>query len=117
MSPTTGQPADNPGSPGHLNVRAREIAGTIPGQAEDSRGTSLSAGFGGDAGREVGVRLGHLNATELTAGGIYLFADEESARTYATMHTQRLEGFGVTGIRARFFDVNEPLTATTRGPV
>lgn len=57
------------------------------------------------------------NATEQAAGGIYLFADEASARTYATMHTKRLESFGVTEIRARFFDVNEPLTAITRGPV
>jgi hypothetical protein len=57
------------------------------------------------------------NATEQTAGGIYLFADETSAHAYATMHTKRLESFGVTGIRALYFDVNEPLTATTRGPV
>ena len=57
------------------------------------------------------------NAAEQTAGGIYLFADEQSAQAYAAMHTKRLEGFGVTGIRARFFDVNEPLTAVTRGPV
>ncbi|MFP5417334.1 MAG: monooxygenase [Actinomycetes bacterium] len=57
------------------------------------------------------------NATEKTAGGIYLFADEESARAYAAMHTQRLKSFGVTGARMLFFDVNEALTATTRGPV
>ena len=57
------------------------------------------------------------NATEQTAGGIYLFTDEASAHAYATMHTKRLESFGVTGIRALYFDVNEPLTATTRGPV
>ncbi len=31
------------------------------------------------------------------------------------MHTKRLEGFCITCIRVRFFDVNEPLTATTRG--
>lgn len=41
--------------------------------------------------------------------------EQASAHAYATMHTKRLEGFGVTCIRARFFDVNEPLTATTRG--
>lgn len=38
------------------------------------------------------------NATEGTAGGIYLFADEASAR-------------------ALFFDVNQPLTSITRGPL
>ena len=57
------------------------------------------------------------NATDQTAGGIYLFADEASAHAYCDMHTKRLESFGVTGIRALFFDVNEALTDTTRGPV
>ena len=57
------------------------------------------------------------NATEQAAGGIYLFRDEASARAYCTMHTKRLEGFGITDIRARFFDVNADLTAATRGPV
>lgn len=57
------------------------------------------------------------NEAEGTAGGIYLFTDEASARAYAEMHTARLTGFGVTGIRALCFDVNEPLTATTRGPL
>ena len=41
--------------------------------------------------------------------------EQASAHAHATMHTKGLEGFGVTCIRARFFDVNEPLTATTRG--
>lgn len=56
------------------------------------------------------------NATQQTAGGIYLFSDEASAQAQATMHTKRLEAFGVTGVRARFVDVNKPLTAMTRGP-
>ena len=47
----------------------------------------------------------------------YLFDDEESARTYVEEHTARLEGFGVTDIRAKVFQVNEPLTELTRGPV
>jgi hypothetical protein len=51
------------------------------------------------------------------SGGIYLFDDEASARAYLDEHTRRLEGFGITGIRARIFDVNEPLTAITRGPL
>ncbi|MBB1482247.1 monooxygenase [Tessaracoccus sp. MC1865] len=57
------------------------------------------------------------NATDRAAGGIYLFNDEDSARAYCDMHTKRLESFGVTGIRARFFDVNPDLTEITRGPV
>jgi hypothetical protein len=57
------------------------------------------------------------NEREGTGGGIYLFDDEPSARAYVEEHTRRLEGFGVTDIRARVFDVNDPLTAITRGPV
>lgn len=57
------------------------------------------------------------NETERTAGGIYLFADRESAKTYATKHRARLERFGVKRIRAMFFDVNVPLSEATRGPV
>lgn len=57
------------------------------------------------------------NQATKQAGGIYLFSDEASARAYCDMHAKRLEGFGVTGIRALFFDVNEPLTQVTQGPV
>ncbi len=57
------------------------------------------------------------NAEQGMAGGIYLFEDAASAHAYADMHTRRLQGFGVSGIRALFFDVNESLTATTRGPL
>ena len=57
------------------------------------------------------------NPTDRLAGGIYLFADEASARAYAEMHIKRVEARGVTSIRALFFDVIEPLTAITRGPV
>ena len=69
--------------------------------------------------REPGLlwKIWTENATDRTAGGIYLFADEDSARAYCDMHTTRLESFGVTGIRALFFDVNDALTATTRGPL
>jgi len=57
------------------------------------------------------------NANGHRAGGIYLFADEASARAYAAMHLKRVEARGVTDIRALFFDVIGPLTAITRGPV
>ena len=57
------------------------------------------------------------NATARPAGGIYLFTAAAAARTYCDMHPKRLQSFGVSGIRARFFDVNSALTATTRGPV
>jgi hypothetical protein len=57
------------------------------------------------------------NAQAGEGGGIYLFDDEASAAAYLNEHTVRLEGFGVTGIRAKLFDVNEPLTAVTHGPL
>lgn len=51
------------------------------------------------------------------SGGIYLFDDEASARAYMAEHSARLEAFGITGIRAMFFDVNEGLTAINHGPL
>lgn len=51
------------------------------------------------------------------AGGIYCFDDEASARSYMTEHEARLTAFGITGIRAMFFDVNDGLTAVNHGPV
>lgn len=56
------------------------------------------------------------NAAEQAAGGIYLFADSASADAYLAMHSARLASFGITGIRARQFEVNEDLTRLTRGP-
>ena len=51
------------------------------------------------------------------AGGIYLFDDAASADAYLRMHTERLTRFGITGIHAEAFDVNEALTRIDRGPV
>jgi hypothetical protein len=56
------------------------------------------------------------NAREHEAGGIYLFTDEASAQAYVAKHAQRLAAFGISGIRAKIFAVNEPLTGITRGP-
>lgn len=51
------------------------------------------------------------------AGGVYLFADEASAQRYREKHHARLTAFGVQGIVAHSFAVNQPLTVVTRGPV
>lgn len=56
------------------------------------------------------------NAATHMAGGIYLFTDEAAARAYLAMHTERLAGFGITGINAKFFDINPALTAINHGP-
>ena len=47
------------------------------------------------------------------AGGVYLFIDEDAASRYIRKHTQRLESFGITQIKTRSFDVNEPLSRIT----
>ena len=51
------------------------------------------------------------------AGGIYLFEDDATAEAYLEEHTARLEGFGITEIRAKLLHINEPLSAITGGPV
>lgn len=57
------------------------------------------------------------NAERQEAGGIYLFTDPGSAQAYLTKHTQRLQGFGVTGIQAKVFEVNAALSQLDRAPV
>lgn len=56
------------------------------------------------------------NAAEQMAGGIYLFETPETAAAYAKMHSERLAGFGITGIRAKTFEINEGLSQLTRAP-
>jgi hypothetical protein len=57
------------------------------------------------------------NAAAGEGGGIYLFDDVGSASAYLDQHLPRLASFGVENVRAKLFDVNEPLSAVTRGPV
>jgi hypothetical protein len=57
------------------------------------------------------------NSTTNDAGGIYLFEDEESAKSYLAMHTARLESFGVQGIRSKLFEVNIPLSHLTKAAI
>jgi hypothetical protein len=49
------------------------------------------------------------------AGGVYLFADEASLDAYLGPKIERMKAFGIRGLRAKKFDVNEPLTRITRG--
>lgn len=44
------------------------------------------------------------------AGGIYLFASEETAQAYLRMHSTRLKALGVTEVSGRIFDVNLALS-------
>ena len=56
------------------------------------------------------------NQTEQSAGGVYMFADEATARAYLTMHTARLVDFGISGVCGKVFDINEGLTEINHGP-
>ena len=56
------------------------------------------------------------NKNDQSAGGIYLFEDEESAQNYLTMHSERLAGFGITNVRGKIFAINDALTAINKGP-
>lgn len=51
------------------------------------------------------------------AGGAYLFDSRDAAQRYLDKHAQRLRGFGVTRVDARFYEVNPALSAVTRGPL
>ncbi|MFD8990716.1 monooxygenase [Streptomyces goshikiensis] len=51
------------------------------------------------------------------AGGVYLFESEATAQKYLTMHTERLQSWGITDIRGRIFAVNGPLSAINRAPL
>lgn len=55
------------------------------------------------------------SANRGVAGGVYLFDNAEDAARYTAFHTERLAGFGITQIDARSFDVNQGLSAITRG--
>ncbi|MFA7570342.1 MAG: monooxygenase [Sulfurimonadaceae bacterium] len=53
------------------------------------------------------------NEDDKEAGGIYLFDNEDDAKRYLEKHTQRLESFGYSNIRAKIFKVNEALSKIT----
>lgn len=57
------------------------------------------------------------NQEQSKAGGVYLFSDKASAQAYLDMHSKRLNSVGITGIDARFFDVNPALSEINAGPL
>ena len=107
------------------------VSGSRPGMASLLQ---IDFPFEGPFGAAMAAQLGELassiaeepgliwkiwteNPQERTAGGIYLFGDETSARAYLDKHLERLRGFGIAEIRARVFAVNSSLTSTTHGPL
>ncbi len=51
------------------------------------------------------------------AGGVYGFATRKDAEDYLAMHTARLQGFGINGIRGLVLEVNEALSKINGAPV
>ena len=51
------------------------------------------------------------------AGGVYLFATREDAEAYRRMHTDRLEGMGISGVEAQILETNEALSDINGGPL
>ena len=51
------------------------------------------------------------------AGGIYLFETKEDAENYLTMHSKRLNGFGIAQVNGKIFKVNDSLTMVNKGPL
>ncbi len=85
-------------------------------------GDEMAAGFEGLA-QSIATEPGFLfkywteDREKGLAGGIYAFAGRAEAEAYLAMHSARLTGFGVTGIRGLVLDVNEPLSRIDRAPV
>lgn len=85
-------------------------------------GAAMTAALG-DLAKDIAGEQGLIwkiwteNEGERRAGGIYLFADPQSAERYRQKHEQRLAAFGIKGIVARTFAVNASLSQITRGPL
>ena len=58
-----------------------------------------------------------FNEAESEAGGIYLFADDASMRSFIGVLTTMLEAPEFSEISIKTFDILEPLTLITRGPI
>ncbi len=81
--------------------------------------TTAMEGLAQDIAGEPGLlwKIWTENPDTGRAGGIYLFGSAEQAEAYRAKHAARLEAFGITGIVAHAFAVNDALSATTRAPL
>ncbi|WP_019615380.1 monooxygenase [Psychromonas ossibalaenae] len=57
------------------------------------------------------------NEAKQLGGGIYLFADEQSAQAYLEMHTARLKKMGISDVRGVIFDMNKTLSHINHAPL
>jgi hypothetical protein len=85
-------------------------------------GAEMATAFEGLA-RSIAAEPGFLfkywteSPAEGIAGGVYAFASRAEAEAYLAMHTRRLQGFGVSGIRGLILDINGPLSRIDKAPV
>ena len=81
--------------------------------------TAAMEGLAHDIAGEPGFlwKIWTENQASGRAGGIYLFASPDTAEAYRVKHAARLAGFGVTGIVAHAFAVNDALSAITKAPL
>lgn len=57
------------------------------------------------------------NSQTQEAGGLYLFDCAENAAKYLSMHTARLQNFGLEHIRGSIFEINHELSAINHAPL
>ena len=78
--------------------------------------TAAKEGLAHDIAGEPGLiwKIWTENPDTARAGGIYLFQTAAQAEAYATKHIARLGAFGITGINAQHFQINDALSAVTR---
>ncbi len=85
-------------------------------------GDEMTAAMG-DLARDIATEDGLVwkvwteNRDEGRAGGVYVFTTRAAAEAYRDKHSERLAAFGITGINALIFDVNEALSEITRAPL
>ncbi|MFV0574178.1 MAG: monooxygenase [Vibrio sp.] len=81
--------------------------------------TESMAGLAQDIATEEGLiwKIWTESAEQKTAGGVYLFDNEQDAKRYLAKHTERLESFGITDIRGLILQVNEGLSKINSAPL
>jgi hypothetical protein len=81
--------------------------------------TEAMEGLAQDIATEPGLvwKIWTESEAEGRAGGIYVFETAEQAEAYRAKHSARLEAFGITGIRALAFSINDALSRIDRAPL
>lgn len=81
--------------------------------------TTAMRGLAESIANEPGLiwKLWTENPAAEEAGGVYLFQDLPTAQAYLSMHTLRLQGFGVPSVNSKISQVNQALSQIDRAPL